>query len=108
MDKSYKAVIVCTDPENGVLFARRADSVLETDHIIFDDIMRIMEDYDTKVTIENKMDGYGEWVTIVSYNVNDESTDMLEYKVCFDEPVDNSVDEPVDNRRNANEQAGCD
>ena len=37
--------------------------------------------------------------------VNDESTDMLEYKVCFDEPVDNSVDEPVDNRRNANEQA---
>lgn len=88
MDKPYKAVVVCTDPENGVLFARRADSVLEADHIIFDDIMRIMDDYETKVTLENHRDGYGEWITTATYSSNckEEPNNTLEYKLCFDEP----------------------
>ena len=88
MNKPYKAVVVCIDPENGVLFARRADSVLEADHIIFDDIMRIMDDYETKVTLENHRDGYGEWITTATYSSNDneEPNNTLEYKLCFDEP----------------------
>lgn len=78
----YKAVVVATDPEEGVLFAKRADSRYEADHIIFDDILRVMEDLaENKVTLENFRDGYGEWVTCVSYG----ESNKIEYKVCFDD-----------------------
>ena len=78
----YRAVIVATDPEEGVLFAKRSDSRYETDHIIFDDILRVMDDLaGNKVTLENFRDGYGEWVTCVSYG----ESNKIEYKVCFDD-----------------------
>lgn len=81
--KPYRAVIVALDKESGIFFAKRSDSRLETDHIIFDDILRIMDDFDTAVTLKNKRDGYGDWVLTMKPETEDYST--ITYKVCFDD-----------------------
>ena len=95
MEKEYKAVVVCTYIEDGILFAKRADSKEQASHIIFDDLMRIMDDYECSVTLSNKRDGYGEWVTVAEYeiNPNTDTKEVNEYKVCFDDEPEREDEE---------------
>ena len=80
MDKPYKAVVVCLVPDDGILFAKRADSQAEASQIVFDDMLRIMDDYECKLEVSNFRDSYGEWCTEVKCEVG-----TYMYKVCFDD-----------------------
>lgn len=84
--KPYRAVVVCLDPNDGILFAKRSNSVMETDHIIFDDILRIEGDCDCPVTIESQRDGFGECIFTSKYGSNE-----LMYKVCFDDEEEDNA-----------------
>ena len=78
--KDYKAVVVCLVPDDGILFAKRADSPAEASQIVFDDMLRIMDDYECKLEVSNFRDSYGEWCTEVKCEVG-----TYMYKVCFDD-----------------------
>lgn len=78
---SYKAVVVCTDPNAGVLFAKRADSIREAYAILGEEILRLCDDFDTSVVISTETDSYDESVVRAVFD-NDNS--VLEYKVCHE------------------------
>ena len=87
--KPYKAVVVAMVKDSGIMFAKRSDSVMETDHIIFDSIgEQLSNTLDDKghATILNFKDGLEDWVTSVGfYNENGELVMTVDYKVCFDD-----------------------
>ena len=73
-------VVVATDPEAGVLWAKAANSLAEAKALVLDDILRIIEEMCPKVTVSEHEDGYGEWLIVVEY---DEDC-SLEYKIMED------------------------
>ena len=78
--EEYKGVVVCLNKENGILFAKCTHNVMETDHIIFDDIQTQMDNLDCAVKLENVRDGYGEWTTKAIIDGEE-----FIYKVLFDD-----------------------
>ena len=77
----YKAVVVGYN-DSGILFAERSDSPEQTRQIIFGDIMRLMNDYNTKVTIQGGEDDYGDSILIAKYD-NPIRHELI-YKVCLE------------------------
>ena len=84
MEKEYRGVIVATDIDSGVLFAVRTDSPEETGHIMWFEMLRLLDEFAGGIQIENFQDGFGELVTRVQYN---EGKSKIEYKLCFDESL---------------------
>lgn len=89
MDKSYKAVVVCTDPECGVLFAKRADSKKEAYAILGEDIVRLCDDFDGDVIVSAGQDAYDEVIIEAVYQ---NKQNKLEYKICFEKDEENDSD----------------
>ena len=79
MDKSQKPIIVCTDPDNGVLFARVVDSNQERFAFIGSEIARLLNDFEGSVTLENIQDGLGDAILHAEYG----NGNHLEYKMFF-------------------------
>ena len=88
MDKVYRAIFVASDPENGILFAKRSNSEKETMAIFGEEIYRLITDYEGEVVIRKKQDGYGESVLESEF---ENKTMKLKYKVIFEEEENNEM-----------------
>lgn len=95
----YLASIVCTmwysdGVYAGVLDAKRVDSKEEAGNYMFDEILRLIENFggsehcdgSGKVTVESYRDAFGEWVT----EVKCPDGALYQYKLIFDEEVKES------------------
>lgn len=89
----YRAVVVAFDEEDGILFAKRSNSLWETEHILLDDIQRIMDDFDTEVTLKDERDGYGDWILTATPDLKKHN--KMTYKVCFDKQESNVIEQEV-------------
>ena len=83
-------MIVATDIDSGVLSAVRTDSPEETAHIMWFEMLRLLDEFNGKVENENTNDGFGELITRVRYN---DGNNEIEYKLCFDEECKPDVEE---------------
>lgn len=88
MDKDYQAIFVAHDPENGILFANRSNSVKETMQIFGEEIYRLLTDFEGEVVLSKKLDGFGESVLEAEY---DGKKMKLEYKVVFEKEEDDEM-----------------
>lgn len=68
--------VVATDPGAGVLWARAVNTEDEARSAILQDITRIIREISPRVTIEEKQDGFGEWMIVAEYGGS-----SLEYKI---------------------------
>ena len=88
MKKEYRAVVVATDPEEGILSTKRADSIKEVDAFIGSEIVRLISDFEGDVTLHKALDGYGEPILAVKYH---HGTMVLHYKVCVEREEENDT-----------------
>ena len=92
----YKATIVCTmwyssGDYAGVLLAKRVDSKEEAGSFMYDEILRLIEDFggsgrrdgSGKVAVQSYRDLFDEWVT----EVKAPDGSIYQYKLIFDEEV---------------------
>lgn len=78
MEKEYKGVIVAKE-DNNLRFAIRTDSPEETGHIMWDEVLRLLDEFsDGKIEVERAYDGYGEPIIRIKY---EDGVEALAYKL---------------------------
>lgn len=85
MENDYKAVVVGNVPDEGIFFAKRSNSRMETLAILGREIVRLLNDYNCEVTINKEEDGLGKTIIVAKYKNNENSISSLEYKVLIEE-----------------------
>lgn len=85
MENEYKAVITGKIPDEGIFFAKRSNSRMETLAILGREIIRLLNDYNCEVTISKEEDGLGEAIIVAKYKANENIISSLEYKVLIEE-----------------------
>ena len=72
----------CCHPTDGdVLAAWRVDSYEQAERIMYEEFMRLADDFEGDVTLRNRKDGYGEPVTEATYNGG---KDKVTYKLVME------------------------
>lgn len=100
----YGAVVVATDEDGDVLFAKRSDSERTTRAILGYEMVRLLSHFDGNVTLSKEDNQYGD-VTIVANYHNYKHT--LTYTVAFDTDTD-EIDRPLWERNRGNKTSSED
>lgn len=85
MENEYKAVVVGNVPDEGIFFAKRSNSRMETLAILGREIIRLLNDYNCEVTISKEEDGLRKTIIVAKYKTNENIISSLEYKVLLEE-----------------------
>ena len=91
MDNVYNAVVVATDEDGDVLFAKKSDSRRTTLAILGYEMVRLLSHFDGNVTLSKEDNQYGDVTITASYH---NYTHTLTYTVAFDMYTD-EIDRPL-------------